>query len=119
MVRRILPLGNIILGGERLTSSSTKMAERINFKLCTHISNRLLYKTVPAFFLIMSYSFFIAITLTSFESIFCMKKVKNRLFKILFEKKQIAGHGFFCLLIGYISVKINYRKLQFYWCRRS
>ena len=33
-----------------------------NFNLCTHISNRLLNKTVPAFFLIISYSFFIAIS---------------------------------------------------------
>ena len=41
------------LGGEHLTGSSTKTASRINFKLCTHISNRLLHKTVPAFFLLV------------------------------------------------------------------
>ena len=50
------------LGGEHLTYSSIKTTEMINFKLCTHISNRLLHKIMRAFFLIMSYSFFIAIT---------------------------------------------------------
>ena len=50
------------LTGEHLTSSSTKTAEKINFKLCSHISNRLLHKTVPVFFQIMSYLFFITIT---------------------------------------------------------
>ena len=49
------------LGGEHLTSSSTKTAQTINFKLCTHISNRMLHKTVPGFYLTMSCSFFIAI----------------------------------------------------------
>ena len=49
------------LGGEHLTGSSTKTAQTINFKLCTHISNRMLHKTVPAFYLTMSCSFFIAI----------------------------------------------------------
>ena len=50
----------IFLGGEHLASSSTKTAQTFNFKLCTHISNRLLHKTVPTFYLI-SCSFFIAI----------------------------------------------------------
>ena len=49
------------LGGEHLTSSSTKTAQIINFKLWTHISNRLLHKTVPAFYRIISCSFFIAV----------------------------------------------------------
>ena len=43
------------LGGEYMTSSSAKTAKRINFKLWTHISKRLLHKIVPAFFLIMSH----------------------------------------------------------------
>ena len=49
------------LGGEHITSSSTKTAQTVNFKLSTYISNRLLHETMPAFFLIMSHSFFIAI----------------------------------------------------------
>ena len=51
MVRGI-SLGNgfWVVGGH-LTSSSTKTAQTINLKHCTHISNRLLHKTMPAFFL--------------------------------------------------------------------
>ena len=60
----------MFLGGEHLTSSRTKTAESINFKLCTHISNRLLHKIVPAFFIIMSYSFFIAITQRALKAYF-------------------------------------------------
>ena len=63
------------LGDEHLTSSSTKMALRINFKLCTHISNRLLHKTVPAFFLIMSYSVFIVITRGALKAYFAWKQL--------------------------------------------
>ena len=37
------------LHGEHLTSSSTKTAERIKFKLCAHISYRLLTKPCPRF----------------------------------------------------------------------
>ena len=40
------------LGGKHLKSSSTKMVYRINFTLCTYISNRLLHKTMPTFLLI-------------------------------------------------------------------
>ena len=38
------------LGGEHLTSSSTKTSQTTNFKLCTHISNRLLPKRVSFVF---------------------------------------------------------------------
>ena len=40
------------LVGKHLKSSSTKMVYRINFTLCTYISNRLLHKTMPTFLLI-------------------------------------------------------------------
>ena len=67
-------LGNFargkFLGDEHLTSSSTKMAEMINFKLCTYISNRPLHKIVPGFFLIMSYSFLIVITRRALKKYF-------------------------------------------------
>ena len=42
----------MLLGGKHLKSSSTKMVYRIIFTLCTYISNRLLHKTMPTFFLI-------------------------------------------------------------------
>ena len=57
MVRGI-SLGKSFWGGEHLTSSSTKTAQAINFKLRKHISNRLLHKIVSGFFLIISYLFF-------------------------------------------------------------
>ena len=60
MVRGIL-LKEWFLGGEHSTSFSIKMAQTINFKLCTHISDRLLHKTVSIFFQIISYLLFIAI----------------------------------------------------------
>ena len=106
------------LGGEHLTSSSTKTAQTINFKLCTHISNRLLHKTVPAFFLIMSHSFFIAIIRRVLKAYFAWKQLKVDYSKNIW-KEENRGHGFVCLLVGYISVKKNYWKLQFCWCRSS
>ena len=78
------------LGGENLTSSSTKTAKMVNFNLCTHISKRLLHKTVPAFFLIMSYSFFIAIIRRALKAYFAWKQLKVDYSKI-FEKKKIVG----------------------------
>ena len=42
------------LGGENVIRSSTKKAEKVNFKFCTHISYRVLHKTAFAFNLIMS-----------------------------------------------------------------
>ena len=107
------------LSGEHLTSSSTKTAERINFKLCTHISNRLLHKTVPAFFLIMSYSFFIAITRRALKAYFAWKQLKVDYSKNIW-KEENRGRSFVYPLIGYMSVKKkNNRKLQFCWYRSS
>ena len=95
------------LGGKHLTSSSTKTAKSIIFKLCTHVSNRLLHKTVPAFFLIMCYSFFYCNNSMSFASVFCMKTVKKRLFKKIFEKKKMAG---MLLFISWLA-KYKWKKL--------
>ena len=55
-----------------------------------HISNRLLQKTVPAFFLIMSYSFFMVITRRALKGYFALKQLKADYSKI-FGKKKIAG----------------------------
>ena len=49
------------LGGENLTSSSTKTAKTINFKFCAHIFNWVLHNSVPAFFLILRYLFFMVL----------------------------------------------------------
>ena len=49
------------LGGENLTSSSTKTAQTINFKFCAHIFNWVLHNSVPAFFLILRYLFFMVL----------------------------------------------------------
>ena len=109
------------LGGEHLTSSIRKTTEKINFKLCMHISNILLHKIVPMFFLIMSYSFFIAITRRALKAYFAWKQLKVDYSKNIW-KDQICGHGFVCLLGGYMQIKIiqvkkNYWKLQSCWCR--
>ena len=43
---------------------------------------------------------------TSFESSFCMKKLKIDYSKNIW-KEENRGHGFVCLLVGYMSVKKN------------
>ena len=106
------------LGGEHLTSCSMRMAEGINFKLCTHISNRLLHKIVPALFLIISFLFFIAITRRALKAYFAWKQSKVDYSKNIWEEEN-RGHSFVFLLVGYISVKKNYWKLQFYWWTSS
>ena len=99
----------MFLDGEHVTSYSTKTTQRINFKLCTHISNRLLHKTAPAFFLIMSYSFFIAITQRALKAYFAWKQWKVDYSKNIW-KEENRGHSLVCLLVGYISVKKIYWK---------
>ena len=81
------------LTGEHLTSSSTKTAEKINFKLCSHISNRLLHKTVPVFFQIMSYLFFITITWRVLKAYFAWKQLKLDYSKNI-GKEGNRRHGF-------------------------
>ena len=94
----------MFLGGEHLASSSAKTAQRINFKLCTHISNNLLHKILPAFFLIMSYSFFIAITRRTLKAYIAWKQLKVDYSKN-FWKEENRGRSFVCFLVSYISVK--------------
>ena len=66
------------------------MTQTINFNLCAHISNRLLHKTILAFFLIISCSFFIAIIRRVLKHIFHENSEKLIIQKIL-ERKKIAG----------------------------
>ena len=106
------------LGGEHMTSSSTKTAKRINFKRCTHIFKRLLHKTMYAFFLIMSHSFFIAIIQRVLKAYFAWKQLRVDYSKNTW-KEENREHGFVCILVGYISVTKNYWNFQFCWCRSS
>ena len=73
-----------------MRSSSTKTAQMINFKLCTHISNRLLHKIVPVFYLLMSCSFFIAIIRRVLKAYFPWKQSKADYSKNI-QKEKIAG----------------------------
>ena len=62
---------------------------------------------MSAFFLIMSYSFFIAITRQALKAYFAWKQLKVDYSKNIWKEGN-RGHGFVCLLVGYISVKKNY-----------
>ena len=87
------------------TRSSTKTASTVNFNLCTLISNRLLHKIMPAFFLlIMSHSFFIAIIRRVLKEHFAWKQLKVDYSKNIW-KEENRRHSFVCLSVGYISVK--------------
>ena len=81
-----------------------KTASTINFKPCKYISNRLLHKTLVVFFLIMSHSFFVAIIQWVLKTRFAWKQLKVDYSKNIW-KEENRGHGFVCLLVGYISVK--------------
>ena len=60
---------------------------------------------MPAFFLMMSYSFFIAITRQALKAHFTRKQLKVDYSKNIWKEEKNRGHGFVCLLVGYISVK--------------
>ena len=66
----------------------------------------MLHKTVPAFFLTMSYSIFIAIIRRVLKAFFAWKQLKVDYSKNIW-KEENRGHRFVCPLIGYISVKKN------------
>ena len=52
----------------------------------------------------MSFSFLIAVTRPAFKGYFAWKKLKVDYSKNIW-KEENCGHGFVCLLVGYISVK--------------
>ena len=54
----------------------------IDFRLYAHISNRMLNKIVPAFFLAIIHSFFNCNNSTSFENVFCRITVKSTFYLI-------------------------------------
>ena len=99
------------LGSEHLMSSSTKTAQMINFKLNTHVSNRLLHKIVPTFFLIKSHFFlFYCNNLKSFESIFRMKTVKSRFFKKYLKRRKSRAQ--FCFSLGWLHISKKKKLLK-------
>ena len=75
-------------------------------------------KPWPQFFLIMSYSFFIAIIWRALKAYFTWKQLKVDDSKNIW-KEEDRGHDFVCFLVSHISVKKNYWKLHFCWCRTS
>ena len=66
----------------------------IDLKCCTHSSDRLLHKSVPTIFLIMSYSVFAAILWQILKSHFERKRSKTDYPKNIWKKEKCV-HGFF------------------------
>ena len=66
----------------------------IDLKFCTHISNRLLHKSVPMVFLIMSYSALEAILWQILKSHFERKQSEKDYPKIIWKEEKRV-HGFF------------------------
>ena len=66
----------------------------IDLKCCTHNSNRLLHKSVPTIFLIMSYSAFAAILWQILKSHFERKQSKTDYPKNIWKEEKCV-HGFF------------------------
>ena len=83
-------------------------------KLYKHISNRVLNKNMPVFFLTMSHAFLIAIIRWVLKAYFAWKQLKTDYAKNIW-KEENHGHGFVYPLVGYISAQINFWKLQFCW----
>ena len=57
-------------------SSSAKTAQTIDFKFCKYVSNRMLNKSGPAFFLTLSHSFFIETIRRVLKAYFTWKQIK-------------------------------------------
>ena len=66
----------------------------IDLKFCTHSSNRLLHKSVPTIFLIMSYSAFAAILWQILKSHFERKQLKTDYPKNVWKEEKCV-HSFF------------------------
>ena len=73
-----------------------------------HISNTLPHKTVPAFFLIMCYSFFTTLT---FHSFFYCITVKSRLFKKYLKRRKSQAR--FCLSFGWLHISEKTENCKF------
>ena len=73
----------------------------------------MLNKSMPKFFLIKSHSLFYCNNSSSFESIFCIKAVKTRLFKKYLKKKKIGGTIQFVISVGAEAHKVG--KIISFW----
>ena len=78
-----------------------KTAYAINFKLYPHISNRLLNKTALVRPNNESFIFYCNSS-TSFESVFCIKTVKCRLFKKHLKRRK--SRACFCLSLAWLHI---------------
>ena len=90
----------MLVGGKRLTSSSTKTNCTVDFKLCTHISHKMMNKNVLLFF---HWVIVYCNDSRSFESAFCMKTVKSRLFK----KYMIKSLSTLCFSLSWLHGSAN------------
>ena len=77
----------------------------INFKLCIHIFNRLLHKTVPAFFLTRVIYFFIAIIRQVLKAYYAWKQLKVDYSNNIW-KEENCRHGFVSWLATYLWKKL-------------
>ena len=95
----------------------------IDLKFCTHSSNRLLHKSVPTIFLIMSYSAFAAILWQILKSHFERKQSKQIIQKIFDKKKSVSSffgsslHAFSWekTIENHNCVGAGARKVEFYF----
>ena len=83
-------------------------------KLWTHISDRILNKSLPSFFISKSHSFFIAIIQRVLKLRFGWQQLKADYSKNIWKEGN-RRRGFVCSLIG----SILYWKLQLCCCRSS
>ena len=88
----------------------------IDLKFCTYSFHRLLHKSVPTSFLIMSYSAFTAILWQILKSHFERKQSKTDYPKNIWKGEK-CDHDLFWILA--ISVTKSYRKPQMCLCRSS
>ena len=86
-----------------MTSSSTKTAQTIDFKLCKYVSNRMLNKNASAF----SNNSFILYwnNSMSFESVFRIKINQSRLFKKYLKRRKWRLK--FCLSLNWVHINAN------------
>ena len=89
----------------------------IDLKCCSHSSYRLLHKSVPRIFLIMSYSAFMVILWQILKSHFERKQSKRDYPKNIGKEEKCINGFFLCVcgrgvLVICISVTKNYRKPQ-------
>ena len=98
-----ISLGKRGLGGECLWSCSLKIEQTINFKFCTHISNRILNKALSTFFVAMSHLFFVAIICRVLKAYFSWKKFKADHSKHIWEILWVR----FCLSFGWLHISAN------------